>query len=85
LRAEIYFGSKKVIREDRREIISPYSGEVVSSFPICSAEDSREALRIAEESRKEIGKVSLSKRCDWLLDVAKSLEESRDEVAKNYY
>jgi acyl-CoA reductase-like NAD-dependent aldehyde dehydrogenase len=82
LRAEIYFGSKKVIREDRREIISPYSGEVVSSFPICSAEDSREALRIAEESRKEIGKVSLSKRCDWLLDVAKSLEESRDEVAK---
>jgi acyl-CoA reductase-like NAD-dependent aldehyde dehydrogenase len=82
LKAELYLGSTLVEREERGEIRSPYSGEVVSTFPICSAEDTEKALKIAEKSRKEAKNSTIARRCDWLLDVAKTLHENREDVAK---
>lgn len=81
-KAEIYLGSTLINREERGEIFSPFNGEVVSTFPICSVEDAEKALKIAEKSRKDTKNSTIAQRCNWLFDVAEKLKENREEVAQ---
>ncbi|MBU1993167.1 aldehyde dehydrogenase family protein [bacterium] len=80
--AKIFFGSSEETKENFKERISPYSGNVVSRAPICKAEDAQRALLIAKEAAKEAKKSTLSQRCNWLLDVAKKLQENKEDIAK---
>jgi len=80
--AKIFFGSNEATKERLSERVSPYSGEVVSRAPICSAEDAKEALKIAQEAAKVARKSTLSQRCEWLLDVAQKLKENKEELAR---
>ena len=80
--AKIYLGSKAIERDDLVEIKNPYSGKVVTKYPICSAEDAKEALNIANEAAKVTKKTPLHQRINWLEDVAFKLKESADEFAK---
>ena len=82
MQAKIFFGSHAVTKDELSERISPYSGEVVSSAPICSKDDANKALKIAQKAAK-VAKVStLSQRCSWLLDVAAKLKEQKEDMAK---
>ncbi len=91
-RAKIFFGSTQEDREARVEIKNPYSKEVVSSYPVCSAEDAKRALEIAQSASKKAVKAPLHQRIKWLEDVASKLREREnyftklivDEVAKPY-
>ena len=80
--AKIYFGSQEATKTEYQERISPYSGKVVSRSHVCDAEDAKKALNIAKEAAKEAKKTTLSQRCNWLLDVAQKLRESKEEMAK---
>ena len=80
--AKIFFGSNEATKERLSERVSPYSAKVVSRAPICSAEDAKEALKIAQEAAKVARKSTLSQRCEWLLDVAQKLKENKEELAR---
>ena len=82
MEAKIFFGSKEESRAVVDKRFSPYDGRVVSTASVCSAEDAREALKIAKEAAKEAKKSTLAKRCEWILDVAKRLKEQKEDMAR---
>jgi acyl-CoA reductase-like NAD-dependent aldehyde dehydrogenase len=79
--AKIFMGSVEESREHLSERRSPYSGEVVSTAPLCSVEDTQKALKIAQLSAKEAKKSPLHQRVAWLEDVAKNLRKYREDMA----
>jgi len=80
--AKIFFGSTEVSKEEVSQRKSPYNGEVVSTAPICDAEDAKKALQIAKDAAVFAKKSTLAQRCAWLLDVAKKLQEHKEDLAK---
>ena len=79
--AKIFFGSTQESREEKSERKSPYDGKVVSTAPICSAEDAQKALQIAQMASREAKKSPLSQRIKWLEDVAMKLETEKEAFA----
>ncbi|KYJ86710.1 aldehyde dehydrogenase family protein [Sulfurovum riftiae] len=79
--ARIFFGSTEETKEEKTERCSPYDGIVVSIAQACDAEDTKRALKIAEEAAKEAAKTPLSQRILWLEDVARKLEEEKEVFA----
>ena len=79
--AKIFMGSSEETKEIFIERKSPYSGEVVSRAPLCNADDTIRALKIAEEAAKETKKSPLHQRISWLEDVANNLEKHKEEMA----
>ena len=82
MQAKIFFGSKEATKEQLSKRVSPYSGEVVSTAPICDEDDALNALNIAQESAVWAKASPLSQRCDWLLDVASKLHDNLEDIAK---
>lgn len=82
MEAKIFFGSNEATKEELSMRNSPYNGDVVSSAPVCSADDALKALKIAKKAAKEAKKSTLAQRCNWLLDVAKKLQENKEDIAK---
>ena len=80
--AKIFFGSSESDKEHVSQRKSPYNAEVVSTAPICDEEDAKKALKIAQEAAIFAKKSTLAQRCAWLLDVAKKLEEHKEDLAK---
>jgi acyl-CoA reductase-like NAD-dependent aldehyde dehydrogenase len=79
--AKVFMGSNEESRESLSKRISPYSGELVSLAPICTAEDTLHALKIAEQASKVTAKSPLHQRVSWLEDVADMLLEYREDMA----
>ncbi len=79
--AKIFMGSQEETRDNILERRSPYSDEVVSRYPICNAQDTICALKIAEVASKETAKTPLHQRILWLEDVADMLEYHREDMA----
>ena len=82
MNAKIFFGSNEATKENLSERKSPYSGDVVSTAPICDSDDTIKALKIAESATKSAKASTLSQRCSWLLDVAKKLKENKEDIAQ---
>ena len=82
MQAKIFFGSTVATKENLSERISPYSGEVVSTTPICDEADAKKALQIAQDSAAAAKASTLAQRCSWLLDVAKKLKENKEDIAR---
>jgi len=80
--AKIFFGSNEVEVSNLSERKSPYNSKVVSRSPICSEDDAFKALSIAQSATKAAKNSTLAQRCNWLLDVAKKLKESREDFAR---
>ena len=80
--AKVYFGSLEAETGVWSERHSPYGGAVVSRAPVCSAADVKKALEIAKNAAVAARKSTLSRRCDWMLDVARRLRETKEELAR---
>ncbi|MDD5051984.1 MAG: aldehyde dehydrogenase family protein [Sulfuricurvum sp.] len=80
--AHVWMGSRQVLAQSYSQRLSPYDGRVVSRAAECNADDAYQALFIAQNASKIAKKVPLHQRCLWLLDVAKKLQEQREEFAK---
>ena len=79
--AKIFFGSIEENKEVQQERKSPFDSTVVSSAPVCDAEDTLKALNIAKAASKTAAKSPLSQRILWLEDVAKRLMEEKEAFA----
>lgn len=79
--AHIFFGSTQENKTAQHERKSPFDAEVVSSAPVCNAEDTIRALKIAKSATKAAAKSPLSQRILWLEDVAKKLAEQKEDFA----
>ena len=82
MQAKIFFGSKEVTKEQKSERKSPYDGRVVSTAPICNAEDAQKALQIAQSAKSRTKASSIAQRCSWLLDVASKLRQNKEDFAQ---
>ena len=82
MEAKIFFGSTQATKKEMSERHSPFDGKLVSKAPICSAEDTTKALKIAQDATVVAKASSLSQRCDWLLDVASKMKENREDLAR---
>ena len=82
MEAKIYFGSLEAAKEKLSQRCSPFNGEVVSTAPVCDADDALKALAIAQNAAKEAKRSTLSQRCSWLLDVADKLRENKEDIAR---
>ena len=79
--AKIFFGSTEDNKNEQQERKSPFDGSVVSTAPMCDADDTKRALSIAKEAAKAAGKTPLFQRILWLEDVAKRLTQEREAFA----
>jgi len=82
MQAKIFFGSKEATTDTNSERVSPYSGKVVSTASICTADDAHRALKIAQDATVAAKASTLSQRCSWLLDVAQKLRENKEDMAQ---
>jgi len=82
MKANVWMGSKEVKKNEYSKRLSPYDGRVVSEAAICSAEDAKEALKLASNAAKTAKRTPLHQRCAWLLDVASKLKEEKETFAK---
>lgn len=80
-KAYIFFGSQVQTKEQTSQRKSPFDGSIVSSAPVCDAEDALRALKIAQKATKEAAASPLSQRILWLEDVAQKLKESKETFA----
>ena len=79
--AQMFMGSEEESKEVMTERQSPYTHEVVSRAPLCTAEDTQRALKIAKEASATTKKSPLHQRVSWLEDVANMLETHREDIA----
>jgi len=82
MEAKIFFGSTAATKPQMSERHSPFDDKVVSRAPICDAEDTVKALKIAEAAAAGAKASTLAQRCNWLLDVASKLKENREDIAR---
>jgi len=82
MNAKVFFGSKEANKERLSERKSPYDGRVVSTAPVCDANDVKKALEIAKDASVYARKSTLAQRCSWLVDVASKLKENKEDIAK---
>jgi len=82
METKIFLGDIEVSTTKVKEIKNPYSGEVVSTYPLCTASDAKEALKIAQKSFKANKDITLSQRIDWVEDVIVELKKDTDKFAK---
>ncbi|MDO9305705.1 MAG: aldehyde dehydrogenase family protein [Sulfuricurvum sp.] len=82
MKAHIWMGSDEIHGKTYSERLSPYDGRLVSMAAVCSGEDAKQALKIAQAAAKIAKKAPLHQRCSWLLDVAGTLREQREEFAQ---
>ncbi|MEO1928350.1 MAG: aldehyde dehydrogenase family protein [Nautiliaceae bacterium] len=79
--AKKLIGSKEFDGEVE-EIINPYTKKVTTKYVKCSVEDAKKALEVAKKAFENTKKSNLSQRIAWIEDVAKKLEEKKEEFAK---
>ena len=82
MQAKIFFGSQESDKSEWIEIKNPYKDKIVSMYPKCDEEDAKKALSIAKGAFKESKNSLLSQRVRWIEDVAKRLENKKEEFAK---
>jgi len=82
MQAKIFFGSTEATKEKLSERKSPFSGDVVSTAPICDEADAKKALNIAQNATLAARASTLAQRCSWLLDVAQKLRKQKEDIAK---
>ena len=82
IEAKIWMGSTAMEKREWGERRSPYSGEVVSRYPLCGAEDAENALKVAQAAFGQTKKTPLSQRIAWLRDVADRIRSEKERFAR---
>ena len=80
--ANVFFGSKEESRSELRDIENPYSKKVVAQYPLCTAQDTVKALKIAQKASVDTKASTIAQRVSWLEDVALKLKENKEDIAQ---
>ncbi|EDM23463.1 aldehyde dehydrogenase family protein [Caminibacter mediatlanticus] len=65
-----------------KEIINPYTKQPTTKYVKCNIEDAKRALEVAKNAFENTKKSTLAQRIAWIEDVAKKLQEKKEEFAK---
>jgi acyl-CoA reductase-like NAD-dependent aldehyde dehydrogenase len=82
MKANIFFGSEEISRDLLEHRVNPYSNNIVSSYPLCTAEDTIKALEIAKKASILTKASNMSQRISWLEDVAIKMKEQKEDIAQ---
>jgi acyl-CoA reductase-like NAD-dependent aldehyde dehydrogenase len=82
MKISAFLGSEILQKDKYQEIKNPFNGKVVTSYPVCSKDDAIKALQIAQKAFETTKKSTMSKRILWLENVAKRLDEQKDDIAR---
>ena len=80
--AKIFFGSEEVSKDILEERVNPYSNKVVSKYPMCTAQDTKKALKIAQKASIATKASTIAQRVSWLEDVALKMKEQKEDIAQ---
>ncbi|MCK5293561.1 MAG: aldehyde dehydrogenase family protein [Arcobacteraceae bacterium] len=80
--ANIFFGSKEECREVLENRVNPYSNKVISKYPLCTADDTTKALKIAQTASIATKASTIAQRVAWMEDVALKLKKHREDIAQ---
>ena len=80
--AKIFFGSEEVSKDILEERVNPYSNKVVSKYPMCTAQDTKKALKIAQKASIATKASTIAQRVSWLEDVALKMQEQKEDIAQ---
>ncbi len=78
----MYIGGKPVNKEEKIDVIYPYTQEKIGEVPKGSHEDVQKAIEKAKEGLRKLKKLSAYEKYKILLKVANLLEERKEEFAK---
>lgn len=81
-KANLFFGSKEVEKEEYAHVRNPYDKRVASLVAVCSAKDATDLLELAMCNRDKARRVPLSRRIRWIEDVAAKVLENKEELAR---
>ncbi len=82
MKANCYFGSLEHEAKSYKNVYSPYDGSIVSHVSVCDKNDALNMLNKAQKAFLHVRTVPLHRRINWLLDVAKKLEQEEDKIAR---
>jgi acyl-CoA reductase-like NAD-dependent aldehyde dehydrogenase len=80
--AKLFLGSKQETKNNVSKQTNQYTKNIVSTAPICDANDAKEALKVAKKAFEDTKKAPLHQRIKWLEDVADKLESRLEEFAQ---
>ncbi len=75
-------GGKWIEKEEKIEVVYPYTQEVVARVSRASEEDVKEAVRVAHEGFEEMSKLTAYERYEILMRASHILKERAEEFAK---
>ena len=79
---KMLLGGQWVDKEEKIEVIYPYTGEVIGRVPKGSEEDVNKAIEIAKEGFKEISSLTAYERYEILMRASEILKKRAEEFAK---
>lgn len=65
-----------------REVVNPGTGEVLDTVPAADTQDVEQAIRIAQEAKKRMGRMPAHRRAEILINTAAVMQERREELAR---
>lgn len=81
MKSHLFFGSTCKEKKEYKDVLNPYSGEIVSQMALCDSSDAIVMLELAKRASKVTKKSLLSQRVSWLEDVANKLENDKERFA----
>ncbi|MCQ6254810.1 lactaldehyde dehydrogenase [Methanocaldococcus sp.] len=77
----MFIDGKWIDREDL-EVINPYTLEVIKKIPALSREEVKETIDNAEKYKDVMKNLSIAKRYNILMNIAKQIKEKKEELSK---
>ena len=72
---------KKVIKNEKMDIINPYTNEIIDQVPVCVREDVKIAIDAAVKAQKKLEAWSAFKVSNALYNAYENLKKSKNEIA----
>jgi len=78
---DMLIGGKRVSGTKRIEVHYPYTGEIVDTIPVATAEEIDQTITMAEKGKRLMKELPIHKRVDILMKTAELLYKNKNEIA----
>jgi len=78
---DMLIGGKRVSGTKRIEVHYPYTGEIVDTIPVATAEEIDQTITMAEKGKRLMKELPIHKRVDILMKTAELLDKNKNEIA----
>jgi glyceraldehyde-3-phosphate dehydrogenase (NADP+) len=78
---DMLIGGKRVSGTKRIEVHYPYTGEIIDTIPVATAEEIDQTITMAEKGKRLMKELPIHKRVDILMKTAELLDKNKNEIA----